>query len=324
MRAVWLTAFGPPDVLVPGEAPDPEPGPGQVVISVTAAGIPFVDTQVRSRKSPRPGSGPRLPMIPGNGVAGVVEAVGEGVNAGVAGQRVVATTGGSGAYAERVAVDASELIVVPAGLGLPEAAALLADGRTALALMRAADIRAGERVLVTAAGGGLGSLLVQLARDAEAGMVVAAAGSERKLALAGELGADVTADYSRPDWAKEVRSATDGAGVDVTFDGVGGAIGRAAFELTAPRGRFVLFGLSSGSATEGTLLEVLQRGLIVIGGGQIRSAADTRELASAALAKAAAGRLRPTIGQTFPLERAADAHAAIEARTTLGKTLLTR
>lgn len=322
MRAVWLRSFGPPEVLEPGEAPDPRPGPGQAIISVAVVGIPFVDTLVRAGRSPRPGGGPPLPMIPGNAVGGVVEALGPGVDGVDIGQRVVSSTGGSGGYAEQVAVDAGNLIPVPGELGLPEAVALLADGRTALALMRAASVSRGERVLVTAAGGGLGSLLVQLARNAGAGQVVAAAGGERKLALARELGADVGIDYRSPDWPDELRAATDDAAVDVTFDGVGGAVGRAAFELTAPLGRFLIFGLASGLATEASLAEVLARGLIVIGGGQTRSADDMKELASRALAEAEAGRLRPVIGQTFRLEQAADAHAAIEARKTVGKTVL--
>lgn len=260
-------------------------------------------------------------MILGNAVAGVVESLGPGVEGVDVGARVVSSTGGSGGYAERVAADADNVVAVPGELGLPEAVALLADGRTALALMGAAKLDDGERVLVTAAGGGLGSLLVQLARAAGAGQVVAAAGGERKLALARELGADVALAYRSPDWPDRLRDATDG-GVDVAFDGVGGAVGRAAFELTAPGGRCLIFGYASGSPTEASLAEVLARGLIVIGGGPMRSAQDIGQLASRALEEAEAGRLRPVIGQTFPLGEAAEAHAAMEARATVGKTLL--
>lgn len=321
MRAVWMREFGPPEVLIPGEAPESEPGPGQLLVAVVAAGVTFVETQVRAGRSPRPGAGPRLPMIPGNGVAGEVVAVGPGVDRRRIGERVVTTTGGQGGYAEMVAVEAANLIPVPADLDLPEAVALLADGRTALALMRVSRAGAGEHVLVEAAGGGVGTLLVQLARNAGA-HVIAAASEPRKLDLARDLGAAFTVNYSEPDWPDRVREATNGAGIDVAFDGVGGAIGRAAFELLAPGGRFVVFGLASGSITQVSLSEVLARGVSVVGGGQIRSAEDMRELSAAAIAEAAAGRLRPIIGQTFPLERAADAHAAIEARATLGKTML--
>lgn len=323
MRVVWLREFGPPDVLEVGDAPDPAPGPGQVVVDVVAAGVNFVETQVRAGRFGADGTD--LPTIPGNEVGGVVSAVGAGVDPGLVGRRVVTSTGGSGGYAERVAVSADGVIPVPDGLDLRDATALFTQGRTAVALTKAAAIQPGDRVLVEAAGGGVGSLLVQLARTAGAGMVVAAAGGERKLAVARDLGADVLVDYRDPAWAEWVREATDGAGVDVVFDGVGGDVGRTAFELLAPRGRFVLFGMASGAPTQATLAEVLSRGLIVVGfggGRQIRSPEHARALAAEALAEAAAGRLRPVIGQTFPLERAADAHAAIESRETVGKTLL--
>lgn len=322
MRAVWLTEFGPPGVLVAGEAPDPEAGEGQAVVEVHAAGVTFVETQIRAGRSPRPGGGPALPIIPGNGVGGVVTAVGPGVDPGLVGQRVVTSTGGSGGYAERVAADAGNLLAVPDGLGLRRAVALLADGRTAAGLVRQAGVGAGEWVLVEAAGGGVGSLLVQLARNAGA-KVIAAASSRRKLDLAGGLGARAAVDYTQPGWTDRVREATGGSGVSVAFDGVGGEIGAASFRLMAPGGRFVVFGLASGTVTDTSGEDVRRRGVQVIGLDRLAAlAADAGELTRAALEEARAGRLRPVIGQTFPLERAADAHAAIEARTVLGKTLL--
>jgi len=322
MRAVWMREFGPPEVLVAGEAPDPSAGPDQVVVRVAAIGIPFVETQVRAGHSPRVGAEPRPPIIPGNGVGGTVIAVGDDVDPELIGRRFVTSTGGSGGYAEQVAVAAAGLIPVPDELDMLDAVALLADGRTALALARAAHIGAGDRVLVPAAGGGVGTLLIQLARNAGAGTIVAAAGSEEKRALARELGADQAIDYRQPDWTDQARRANGDAGFDVVFDGVGGTIGRAAFELTAPGGRYVIFGLSSGSLTEASLADIMFRGIIAIGGPQIRSAAQLRDLSADALREAAAGRLRPVIGQTFPLDQAAGAHAAIERRTTIGKTLL--
>jgi NADPH2:quinone reductase len=320
MRAVWLKEFGGPEVLVPGDAPEPEPGPNQVVVEAAAIGIVFVETQVRSGVAPVPL--PALPIIPGNGVAGTVVAAGPGADPALVGRRVVTATGGRGGYAERVAVDADGLIPVPPEVDLTDAVALLADGRTAMGIHRVAAPRPGEWVLVESAGGGLGSLLVQLAVQAGA-RVVAAASSARKLGLAADLGAQVTVDYAEPGWADLVRAATGGAGVEVVLDGVGGSIGRAAFELVAPAGRFLIFGAASGSLTEATVAEVFQRGITVTGTrGVFTSPAAIRALAIDALAEAAAGRLRPVIGQTFPLDRAADAHAAMEARTTLGKTLL--
>ncbi len=312
MEAIWLHEFGGPEVLALGDAPDPVAGAGQAVVDVAHANITFVETQFRAT-----GGGPfagELPMIPGNGVGGVVAAVGDGVDPGLVGTRVVTSTGGSGGYAERVAVDAAGLIAVPDGLALDAAVALLADGRTATLLTRAAAPRAGERVLVEAAAGGVGTLLVQLAKAAGA-HVVAAAGGERKLRLARSLGADACIDYTRDGWTE--RAGT----VDVVFDGVGGDVGRAAFTLLGPGGRMVSFGLASGSWAGVDEAEAAARGVTLL--GLTRPTPETmREATEFALAEAAAGRLRPVIGQRFPLARAADAHAAMQARETVGKTLL--
>jgi NADPH:quinone reductase len=311
MRAVLLSEFGPPEVLRPAELPEPVPGDGEVLIDVAFANITFVETQFRAT-----GFGPfkgELPVIPGNGVGGVVAAAGRGADPAWVGRRVVTSTGGTGGYAERVAVNADVLFPVPDGLALDDAVALLADGRTAAMLVESAAIRPGERALVEAAAGGVGTLLVQLARSAGA-EVVAAAGGERKLALARELGARVALDYREPGW-------TDRAGrVDVVFDGVGGETGRAAFELLGPGGRMVSFGLASGEWATIDDAEAAARGVTLVRPGATPE--QMRGFTSTVLAKAAAGRLRPVIGQRFPLDRAADAHAAIEARRTVGKTLL--
>jgi NADPH2:quinone reductase len=318
MRAVWLKEFGPPEALVPGEAPDPVPGAGQVVVAVAFANITFVETQVRAGRSPFPLPPGALPMIPGNGVGGVVAATGNGADAALTGRRVVSGTGGRGGYAERAAVQAGGLVEVPEGLALDEAVALLADGRTALALARAARIAPGERVLVLAAAGGVGSLLVQLAQAAGA-RVLAAAGGPEKLRLARELGAEVTADYRQPDWPVALRAAAGGA--DVVFDGVGGPIGRAAFELLGPGGRMLSYGLASGEFTEVSEDEARARRVTIARGVPVTPDESTA-LTRAALGLAAAGRLRAVIGQRFPLEAAAAAHRAIESRATIGKTLL--
>ena len=318
MRAVWLKEFGPPEALVPGEAPDPVPGAGQVVVAVAFANITFVETQVRAGRSPFPLPPGALPMIPGNGVGGVVAATGNGADAALTGRRVVSGTGGRGGYAERAAVQAGGLVEVPEGLALDEAVALLADGRTAMALARAARIAPGERVLVLAAAGGVGSLLVQLAQAAGA-RVLAAAGGPGKLRLARELGAEVTADYRQPDWPVALRAAAGGA--DVVFDGVGGPIGRAAFELLGPGGRMLSYGLASGEFTEVSEDEARARQATIARGVPVTPDESTA-LTRAALGLAAAGRLRAVIGQRFPLEAAAAAHRAIESRATIGKTLL--
>ena len=317
MRAVVLREFGPPAELVAAEVASPAPGPGQALVEVEIANITFVDTQLRAGRAPNPAMAPTLPAILGSGVGGVVAAAGDGVDGSLISSRVVASTG-RGGYAERVAVDAAALVPVPEGLGLSEAVALLADGRTALSLIRAAPIRAGDTVLVPAAAGGVGSLLVQLAAAAGA-RVVAAAGGGRKQEFVRDLGATKAVDYSQPDWAERVRAET--GGVDLAFDGVGGAIGLAAFELVRDGGRFSAFGMASGAFVRIPQGEAERRGITVIRGAPI-TPEDSRALQRQALADAVAGRLRPVIGQRFPLERAADAHAAIEARVTIGKTLL--
>jgi NADPH2:quinone reductase len=315
MRAVWLKEFGAPEVLVPAEAPDPVPGPGQVLIEVKFANITFIETQFRAT-----GAGPsaaELPMILGNGVGGAVAAVGDGVDGDLLGRRVVASLGGSGGYAEKAVVDEAALVPVPDELALDQAVALLADGRTAMMLVRAAGIRTGDRVLVEAAAGGVGTLLVQLAA-ADGARVVGLAGGAHKIELVREMGAEAAIDYRVDGWEQRVREAV--GGVDVVFDGVGGAVGRAAFELLERDGRMLSYGLASGSWADISPDEAAERGVQLI---QARSnPAELRELTAQALAAAVAGRLRPLIGQRFPLDQAAAAHAAIGKRATVGKTLL--
>jgi NADPH:quinone reductase len=315
MRAVWLREFGEPEVLTLGDAPDPVAGPGQVVVDVDFVNITFVETQFRAT-----GAGPfaaSLPMIPGNGVGGTVASVGPGVAPELLGVRVITSTGGAGGYAERVAVSADGVFLVPAEVALDTAVALLADGRTATMMTRAAAIKPGERVLVEAAAGGVGSLVVQLAKAAGA-RVVAAAGGARKAAVATELGADVVVDYSDDGWPKRVRDAVDA--VDVVFDGVGGEIARTAFDLLDHGGRMVSFGLASGSWADIDADEAAVRGVTLI--RPSATPAELRAYTESALVAAAEGRLRPVVGQRFPLGEAAAAHAAIQSRATVGKTLL--
>ena len=311
MRAVVMREFGPPEVLEPAEVDEVDgvQAPGEVVIEVELANVTFVETQVRAGRPPHPSMLPALPAILGNGVGGTV----------TGGRRVVASLNGTGGYAERAVVPTARLIEVPDGVDLRDAVALLADGRTALALADRADLRAGDTVLVEAAAGGVGTLLVQIARSAGA-RVVALAGQPRKLAIARDLGADLTVDYSQAGWATQVRDAV--GEVDVVFDGVGGDIGLAAFGLLVPGGRFCPFGMASGSFAPVTA-ELAQARQVTIRAGAAASPEELAGLVRTALAEAAAGRLRPVIGQEFELAAAAAAHAAIEARTTIGKTLLT-
>jgi NADPH2:quinone reductase len=322
MRVVQVTRFGPADVLEVAEAPDPVAGAGQVVVRASAIDVLFVDTRIRA------GLGGeyfkvRPPYVPGNGVAGEVIAAGDGVDAAWVGRRVVTRTdgaGGHGGYAERVAVPVDGVLPVPDELGPREAAALLHDGVTGMGLIEAARIRPREWVLVTAAGGGMGLLLVQLA-SAAGGRVIGAARGKRKLDLIEEVGAEIAVDYSTPGWAEKVRDAT-GSGAGVVLDGAGGAIGQEAFGVTANGGRFSAHG-APGGFTEIDRGEAERRGVTVRGIRDVQfGPADARRLLERVLREAATGGIWPVIGQTFPLERAADAHAAIEAREVTGKTLL--
>jgi NADPH2:quinone reductase len=309
-----MREFGPPGVLEPAEVDEVRAGPGQAVIEVEFANITFVETQVRAGRPPHPSMLPALPAILGNGVGGMA-----GAGAGGGSLRVVASLNGTGGYAERAAVAAERLVEVPAEVELRDAVALLADGRTALALADRARLREGGTVLVEAAAGGVGTLLVQLARNAGA-RVVALAGQPRKLDVARELGAEVAVDYRDEDWARQVREAV--GEVDVVFDGVGGDVGLAAFGLLGAGGRFCPFGMASGSfaAIPAGLAE--QRQVSVLAGAPV-TVEEAIALTRKALAEAAAGRIRPVIGQEFGLADAAAAHAAIESRSTIGKTLLT-
>jgi NADPH:quinone reductase len=322
MRAVLVHAFGPPEVLRVERVPDPPIGAGEVLVDVMASGVHYVETQRRAGLLPGAGG---LPYTPGREVGGVVRQAGPGVDPALVGRRVVGNTAGTGGYAERAAVPVGSLHLLPDGLAVEDAVTLLGQGRTALAVLRAARVGDGDAVLVEAAAGGVGSLLLQLARAAGARTVIGAARGERKLALVRELGADAAVDYGRAGWGAAVRAAAGAGGVTVVLDCVGGAIGRAALELLADGGRFVIYGMASGAITEVTGAEVFRRGLTLVGGGGAgpgRQPEQLWRLEAEALAEAAAGRLRPVIGQRVPLAEAASAHAAIEARQTIGKTLL--
>ncbi|GAB3880596.1 zinc-binding dehydrogenase [Kibdelosporangium lantanae] len=315
MRMVKVSRFGDPSVLVPTSGPDLEPGPGQVVIDVVAADTLFLDVVIRQglrggpwRVSP--------PYVPGAGVAGRVLRVGPGVGEEWLGRRVMAKsgTGGPRPEVETIAQAAARTTPVggyasqavagawteiPAGRDFLEAAALVNDGLTAMLLMEAVSVRAGERVLVMPAGGGLGCLLVQLAHAAGA-EVVAAARGRRKLDLASSLGASRVVDYTSDSWTRSVGR------VDLAFDGVGGTLGRQGVSLAR---RFMAFGVPGGGFTTGGM-SILDLTWTV---------ADEARLPALALASA----VSPVIGQTFPLADAPAAHAAIESRGVVGKTLLT-
>ncbi|HZD99468.1 MAG TPA: zinc-binding dehydrogenase [Micromonosporaceae bacterium] len=319
MRAAVIKEFGPPEVLATTDVPAPQATGDEALIAVWFANVTFVETQIRAGRPPHPSMLPPLPAILGNGVGGVVTAVGPSGDPELVGRTVVASLSGSGGYAEQAVTAAARLIPVPDGVTMRDAVALLADGRTAMSLLRRADVREGDTVVIEAAAGGVGTLLIQLARNAGA-RVVALAGGDRKLTLAADLGADVTVDYRTGDWSSRVRDAVGAA--DVVFDGVGGDVGAAAFRLLRPGGRFCPFGMASGGAAPVTA-DIARAARVDVRGGGPMSLEESVSLSRAALDEAAAGRLRPVIGQEHPLADAAAAHAAIEARATVGKTLLT-
>jgi NADPH2:quinone reductase len=321
MRIAEVTRFGGPEVLVIRDVPEPVAGPGEVVIDVAVADVLWVETRIRQGHG---GDHFRVtpPYVPGNGVAGWVDAVGESVGEDWIGRRVVAHARERGGYAERVVVRERELTPVPDELGLREAAALLADGPTALALLEGMKIAAGDAVLVVGASGGLGIVCVQQAR-ARGARVVAVARDERKLARIRDLGADAVIDSEAPDWVEQARAALGGDGADVILDNIGGRVGEAAFELVALGGRFSAHGTSSGRFAAIDEADAERLGVTMRGIRDVQLPADElKRLTGQALTEAAAGRIKPVVGQTFPLARAADAHAAIERREVFGKTLL--
>ena len=320
MRAVVASHPGPPSVLRVVEIDDPVPGPGQVVVAVEVAAITFIDTQMRAGTSAR-SPGP-FPIVLGNGVGGRVIELGEGVEPAWLGEDVVTSTGGSGGYATRAVASVGDLHRLPAGIDLQVAVALLADGRTAVGLAQAAAIAEGDTVVVTAAGGGVGSLLVQLATRAGA-RVIALAGDSVKLDLARSLGAHTAINYRDADWASRL-DAIAPDGLDVVFDGVGGDVSAVLVDRARKGGRYVTHGASSGSFPGIDSDEAAGRGITVVPLWAIGASPQASfDLVEQAFARAVAGTIHPTIGQWFPLERASDAHAAIERRATLGKTLLT-
>ena len=324
MRAIEVRRFGPPDVLQVADLGAPVPGPGQVLVAAAACDVLFVDTMIRS------GAGAgyfpiRPPYVPGNGVGGEVVAVGAAVDPEWLGRTVAAHTGGpggTGGYAELAVADVEQAAPVPGDVDLLAATAVLHDGTTALRVLEVCDPRPGEWVLVLGAAGGMGILLVQLlaARGAN---VIGAARGPAKLAAVTRAGAAAAVDYGEPGWAVAVLQAAGGAGPSVVLDGVGGAIGAAAFDLITDGGRFSAHGAPSGSPAGIDPEAARQRRVRV---STIRDLqygpGDRARLMKDVLIQLATAKIAPLVGQTFYLSEAAKAHEAIAARRTVAKTLL--
>jgi NADPH2:quinone reductase len=353
MHAVRLDTFGPPENLRYEEAPDPVPGPGQVRIAVAAAGVHLVDTTLRSGKYGGPMPPPELPTIPGREVAGTVDALGEGTDPAWLGRRVVAHLGMvPGGYAGLAVTDAARLHVLPDGLDAAAAVAMIGTGRTTMGILRLSGLRVSDTVVVLAAAGGFGTLLVQYARQLGA-TVIGAAGGPAKTERVRSLGADLAVDYGREEWTREIRDflggggasasgggagasgaetegnpeAQRGAGVTVVFDSVGSGLARAAVELLVPGGRHLVYGWSAGEPLHFADSELAERGITseTVVGPTLQKLIGTpeglRALESEALDAAANGLLRPAV-QPFPLADAAGAHRALESRATMGKVVL--
>ncbi|MFJ7159258.1 zinc-binding dehydrogenase [Streptomyces sp. NPDC101118] len=332
MHAIRLHAFGPADNLVYEKTEDPVPGPGQVRIAVEAAGVHLLDTALRlGDRGPLPAL-PELPTVPGREVAGTVESLGEGTDPAWLGKRVVAHLGMvPGGYAELAVTDAARLHEIPANLDAARAVAMIGTGRTAMGILQFTELGPDSVAVVPAAAGGIGTLLVQYAKNAGA-TVIGLAGGPAKTAAVEANGADLAVDYNVPDWPLRVREFLGERRATVVFDSVGGEPGRAAVDLLGPGGLHLVFGWSSGGLHEGGPLtfteeEQAARGIVseqVLGPVMLgRAGGDNpvRVLETRALAEAAAGRLTPAV-QRFPLAGAAAAHRALEGRATMGKVVL--
>ncbi|WP_112141243.1 zinc-binding dehydrogenase [Glycomyces dulcitolivorans] len=324
MHAIRHHEFGGPEVLVYEEVADPEPGPGQVRIDNRAAGVHLLDTTFRNGAKDSPYPLPELPTIPGREAAGIVDAVGEGVDPSWIGKRVVAHLGfGSQGYAEKTVREVESVHEIPEGVDFGEAVAMIGTGRTALLTLSVGPVAADDVVIVPAAAGGLGTLLVQAAKNAGA-YVIGLAGGADKVRQVAANGADAAIDYKAADWTDVLDRALDGREATLFFDSVGGAVGRAAFERLGFGARMVVFGWSAGKATEANVEEIVGRGLSVtgaLGPKLLAKFGGLRALEERSLAELAAGRLRPAV-HTFKLAEAAEAHRALENRGTTGKVVL--
>ncbi|TAZ59640.1 quinone oxidoreductase family protein [Rhizobium ruizarguesonis] len=308
--------------LEPVELPVPEPGPGEVLVRVHAAGVNFFEVLMRAD---RYAVTPDLPMFPGVEVAGTIERAGTGADPSLLGRRVgvplFAIGRGSGGYAEFVAVDGGAVVLLPDALSFAAAAALMVQGLSALHLLRRSPAK-NKNVLVSAAAGGVGSLLVQLARRDGAKMVIAAASSDEKRGLALSLGADHAVDYTAPGWQEDVKRLTGGLGADIIHETVGGAFSKAALDALAPcvvlaaMGRFGL-----GAADVEDMLDDNQsiKGFSLL---PLLTSQGVREDLAELFELAAAGALTVIDGGRFPLHQAAEAHRAIEGRRAVGKVVL--
>jgi len=318
MKAIQIAQTGGPDVLRLADLPDPSPGPGQVLVRLSAIGINFVDTYHRGGLYPR-----AVPFVPGGEGAGEVVAVGDGVSGVVAGDRV-ASTDLAGAYAELAVVAADRLVPLPAGVPDEVAAAVLLQGMTAHYLLHDSyPVRPGDPVLVHAAAGGMGLLLSQWGKALGA-RVIGTASTPEKVELARSAGANPVLGYDG--FAAAVRDLTDGDGVAAVYDGVGRATFDESLASLRRHGVLVLYGQSSGPVPPFDLARLNSGGSLYVTrptlGHFVSTTAELRSRAGDVLGRVAAGTLSVRIGGRYPLAEAAQAHEDLEARRTTGKLLL--
>ncbi len=320
MKAIRIHRTGGPEVLKLEEMDVPEPGPGEILLRHEAIGLNFIDTYHRSGLYPV-----ELPAIPGLEGAGIVEAVGEGVETLKPGDRVAYGAGPLGAYAEYRVMPAGRVAKVPDGMDAETAAAAMLKGLTAWYLLRETHrVQPGETVVFLPAAGGVGLIAGQWAKALGARTIGVCSGSKAELARA--HGYDHVIDYTTEDMATRVREITEGEGGPVVYDGVGAATFLPSLDCLRPRGLMVSFGNASGPVTGVDLGDLASRGsLYVTRPILMHYVADDRDLARASkelFDMILSGRIRITVNQRYPLEEAARAHADLESRATTGQTIL--
>jgi NADPH:quinone reductase len=320
MKAIQVATTGGPEVLRVVDLPIPEPKPHEAVVQIKAAGVNFIDVYFREGRYPA-----TLPFVVGQEAAGVVTSIGNEVNTIQAGDRV-AYTGVLGAYAEYAAVPADRLVKIPVQLDFTQAAACMLQGMTAHYLTHSTyPIKRGETVLIHAAAGGVGLLLVQMAKKIGA-RVIGTAGTAEKGDLAREAGADEVIIYTEQDFESETRRLTDGKGVHVVYDGVGKATFEKDLNVLRPRGYLVLFGGASGPVPPFDLMRLTQKGSLFVTRPSLAHYVATREeleqRSGDVLQMIIRGDLKLRIHKTYPLAEAQQAHRDLEGRKTTGKLLL--
>lgn len=319
MKAIRVTKYGGPEVLQVQEIPAPQPDRGQALLRMATAGVNFVDIYQRRGTYPV-----GVPYTPGREGAGVVQAVGEGVTTVHPGDRV-AFTGQPGSYAEMCVVPADSLIPVPSDMSLEQGGAFPLQGMTAHYLIHEfRRLKPDETVLIHAAAGGVGLLLVQWARHLGA-RVIGTVSTEEKAKIAREAGANHVILYTQQDFVAETKRLTEGHGADLILDGIGKTTFQGNLEAAALRGHIVVFGAASGAADPIVPNALMGRSLM-LGGGSLGNFLLTREelmhRSHEVLAGIRAGWLKLRIDRTLPLAQAAEAHRALETRQTMGKILL--